>query len=78
MQERVAGLGGVLEVKNRPDGRGVIVSARIPLRAGERSGAGQRAGAGDRAAMKILLIDDHTVVREGVRRLLSSMEGVEI
>jgi two-component system, NarL family, sensor histidine kinase UhpB len=38
MQERVAGLGGVLEVKNRPDGRGVLVSARIPLHAGERNG----------------------------------------
>jgi DNA-binding NarL/FixJ family response regulator len=28
--------------------------------------------------MKILLVDDHTVVREGVRRLLSAMEGVEL
>jgi two-component system, NarL family, invasion response regulator UvrY len=28
--------------------------------------------------MKIMLVDDHTVVREGVRRLLSSMEGVEL
>ncbi len=36
MQERVATLGGVVEVKNRPDGRGVVVSARLPLQAGER------------------------------------------
>lgn len=28
--------------------------------------------------MKILLVDDHMVVREGVRRLLSEMEGVQI
>jgi DNA-binding NarL/FixJ family response regulator len=28
--------------------------------------------------MKILLVDDHIVVREGVRRLLSSMDGVEL
>ncbi len=28
--------------------------------------------------MKIMLVDDHSVVREGVRRLLSSMEGVEL
>jgi two-component system invasion response regulator UvrY len=28
--------------------------------------------------MKIMLVDDHMVVREGVRRLLSSMEGVEL
>src|SRR4029079_15281044 len=30
------------------------------------------------AAMKILLVDDHIVVREGVRRLLSGMSGVEL
>ncbi len=35
MQERVATLGGILEVKSRPDGRGVVVSARIPAPAGE-------------------------------------------
>lgn len=35
MQERVAALGGVLDVANRPDGRGVVVSARIPAHAGE-------------------------------------------
>lgn len=28
--------------------------------------------------MKILLVDDHIVVREGVRRLLSGMSGVEL
>ena len=28
--------------------------------------------------MKILLVDDHTVVREGVRRLLSGMQGASI
>jgi DNA-binding NarL/FixJ family response regulator len=28
--------------------------------------------------MKILLVDDHIVVREGVRRLLSGMQGVEL
>jgi two-component system sensor histidine kinase UhpB len=36
MQERVASLGGILEVKNRSDGRGVIVAARLPVHAGER------------------------------------------
>jgi two-component system sensor histidine kinase UhpB len=36
MQERVATLGGILEVGNRPDGRGVIVTARLPMHAGER------------------------------------------
>ena len=37
MQERVASLGGELEVTNRPDGRGVAVTARVPARAGLRS-----------------------------------------
>jgi two-component system, NarL family, sensor histidine kinase UhpB len=37
MQERIVALGGVLEVKNRPDERGVVVTARIPAGAGERS-----------------------------------------
>jgi two-component system, NarL family, sensor histidine kinase UhpB len=32
MQERVASLGGTLTVKNRMDGRGVIVAARLPVR----------------------------------------------
>ncbi len=32
MSERVASLGGTLEVKNRPDGRGVTVEARLPPR----------------------------------------------
>jgi two-component system, NarL family, sensor histidine kinase UhpB len=36
MQERVTALGGVLEVKNRTDARGVVVSARLPARSGER------------------------------------------
>jgi two-component system sensor histidine kinase UhpB len=36
MQERVATLGGDLEVKNRTDGRGVVVTARIPAHAGGR------------------------------------------
>jgi signal transduction histidine kinase len=36
MQERVAALGGVLEVKDRSEGRGVVVTARIPAQSGER------------------------------------------
>jgi two-component system, NarL family, sensor histidine kinase UhpB len=36
MSERVASLNGTLEVKNRADGRGVVVEARLPARAGAR------------------------------------------
>jgi two-component system, NarL family, sensor histidine kinase UhpB len=45
MSERVASLNGTLEVKNRPDGRGVMVEARLPApeatRADRAPGAGQ-------------------------------------
>jgi two-component system sensor histidine kinase UhpB len=37
MSERVASLGGTLEVKNRPDGRGVVVEARLPALAAARA-----------------------------------------
>jgi two-component system sensor histidine kinase UhpB len=36
MQERAAALGGELEVRNRPDRRGVVVSARIPMHDSDR------------------------------------------
>ncbi len=53
-------------------------------RLGAPSGAGhpsiqtQLQNARGNAAMKILLVDDHIVVREGVRRLLSGMSGAEL
>jgi two-component system sensor histidine kinase UhpB len=37
MQERAGALGGILEVGNRPDGHGVVVSARIPTRAAKHT-----------------------------------------
>jgi signal transduction histidine kinase len=37
MQERVATLGGVVEVKNRSDTRGVVVSARLPAGSADRA-----------------------------------------
>jgi two-component system sensor histidine kinase UhpB len=37
MSERVASLGGTLEVKNRPDGRGVVVEARLPALTASRT-----------------------------------------
>ena len=40
--------------------------------------AGARPYVAQDISMKILLVDDHTVVREGVRRLLSGMQGAVI
>jgi two-component system, NarL family, sensor histidine kinase UhpB len=37
MSERVASLSGTLEVKNRTDGRGVVVEARLPARGAKRA-----------------------------------------
>jgi hypothetical protein len=37
MSERVASLNGTLEVKNRPDGRGVMVEARLPAAGATRA-----------------------------------------
>jgi signal transduction histidine kinase len=48
MQERVMGLGGTLEVANRDDGRGVVVSARLPAR-------GKAVAARDRGRQEIRL-----------------------
>ena len=71
MNERVRSVGGTLSVINQAGGRGVSIRAVLPL--GRAPGnAGQRrdyASGGQR--MKLLLVDDHAIVREGVRRLLS-------
>lgn len=50
MQERVATLGGALEVKNRSDGRGVAVSAWLPVETARR--VVQQAGAAQEVALQ--------------------------
>ncbi|MEI9902317.1 MAG: hypothetical protein WDN31_22045 [Hyphomicrobium sp.] len=40
MQERLKSLGGTLEIVNRGDGRGVVVSAHLPTRGAFVSGRG--------------------------------------
>jgi hypothetical protein len=37
MSERLASLSGTLDVKNRADGRGVVVEARLPARGATRA-----------------------------------------
>ena len=68
MRERTAA-GGTLEVAANRDAKGVTVTASCRNGPG-RAGAVTAEGKGFRL-MNILLVEDHAVVREGVRRLLS-------
>ena len=43
-----------------------------------RPGAGKRRLGGHASTIRILLVDDHALVREGLKRVLSSMVGVVI
>ena len=67
MQERVMELGGELSLVSQP-GKGTALSARIP----------SRRGGGSRMAVRILLADDHGVVRKGLRFLLERQPGMEV
>src|SRR5690606_15731409 len=59
----------------RRGGRGRLGGASAGRSPGSRR---SRRPAEGRLAMKVLLVDDHAVVREGVRRLLSELPAVEI
>ena len=54
------------------NGKGLALIARLPLR-----GFAAIAGRG-RAGMKILLVDDHVIVRAGLRNLLSTLSDTQI
>ena len=70
MRERAMALGGQLDVV-RLD-RGFRLQASNPVR-----GAGG-GGAMSRKAIRVLLVDDHAVVREGYRTLLQKHEGLTV
>ena len=65
MSERIEQLGGRLEIESGD--HGTTVRARLPLVAGRRL-----------MPLRILVVDDHAVVRRGVRSLLESHEGWEV
>jgi two-component system, NarL family, response regulator DevR len=69
IERRAEKLGGVVEVKPRIP-KGMIFTVRIPLKEGEwprRSGK-----------LRVMLVDDHDVVREGLRSLLEAEEDIEV
>ena len=76
MRERALLVGGKLEIDSRP-GKGTSVVLEIPA---ERPGArGARAGHREhRGGMKILIADDHGIVRSGVKLLLDRQPDMEV
>ena len=75
MGERMAAYGGSLTLEDRGPPGGCVLKATLPLP--PVIGVGPHPDQG-RSGMKILVVDDHVVVREGVRRLLVAIEGAEI
>ncbi len=77
MTERVRNAGGTIVLESRP-GAGSWIEARIPF---DRPAAGSGPEPGV-AAMntrrRVLLADDHALVRAGIRALLESLPDVEI
>ena len=68
MEERIALAGGSLELRSAP-GQGTVLLATFPLRT---------AATGRPRLIRVLLADDHALVRAGIRSLLGGMADVEV
>ena len=68
MRERVMAMAGSLSIQHGHDGKGLALVVRLPC----VNSLQPRSG---RAGMKILLVDDHVIVRSGLRNLLTSAVG---
>ena len=75
MRERVQILGGSLEVDSQPD-RGTRIRVSVPL-AGA-AGGGRARGMNAMSKIRILLADDHTLFRAGIRALLQTLGDIEV
>ncbi len=64
MEERARELGGELSIRSRPGSRD--------------DGAAERAGGGAMSTIRVLIVDDHAVVREGLRTFLELQDGIEV
>ena len=84
MAARTRSLGGDLQVASRP-GHGTVVRATLPyVRPGAAMAAVVLAGETqgtptppDRP-IRVLVVDDHTIARQGIRRILEGQAGIQI
>jgi PAS domain S-box-containing protein len=82
LHERVALLGGTLALDTAP-GQGVRLTVAVPVQGKSESlpCSGQpskRRGTRTHVGIKILLVDDHAVVREGLRMALDAQPGITV
>jgi CheY-like chemotaxis protein len=88
LRERLESLGGTLEVVSEPGcgTRVTVLGPRLaPPRAetpsrepASRPASGRRKAAGGGRAIRILLVDDHAVVRDGLIRAVGNTRGLEV
>jgi len=79
-RQRAQAAGGVLRLDSAP-GRGTTLTALIPIGAAAPlppvSSTPPQA-APEKPATRVLLVDDHSVVREGLRRILEQARDIEV
>ena len=71
MRQRVARVAGSLAIESEPGG-GTAVSARVPAIAAANGGAGPM------SPIRLLIVDDHPVVRDGLRGMLAGEPDLEV
>ncbi len=80
MRERAAAIGGVLEVTSKP-GSGTSVRLRVRMRL-RTSPPGesreQTESQSDTGSIRVLVVEDHHVVRQGLVALLNVVDGLEV
>ena len=82
IQERAAELGGQCTIHTDRTGGRIDVRLPIPRIAGpvrvQACRTRHRRRRGHRMSLRIVVADDHTIVREGLRALLSTVDGYEL
>jgi PAS domain S-box-containing protein len=93
IRERLGLLGGELRVISAP-GQGTQVTMRVPMRGAEveaaeevaeqaarrmaETGRGEVAPEAGERPVQVLLVDDHTIMRQGLARMLQDEPGIEL
>ena len=78
MEEQATVIGARLSLESRP-GAGTVGHTRRPARRVSRAGwLWRRHGWGDAGRIRILIVDDHEVVRRGLEGILSACDDLEV